>query len=86
MNRFLIASALVGSTLGFFHGRAIRPTSQSIPLEIIYSVRDVAMGAVIYPFIIPIGVYQIAANSHENSCIFKNISSLISPPQSERLQ
>ena len=74
MNRFLIASAVVGSTLGFFHGRAIRPTSQSIQYEVVYSVR---------PFVIPISVYQIASNTSPNSCVFKGALALFSQPQSE---
>lgn len=82
MNRFLVASALVGSTLGLFHGRAIRQPSNSISDEIIYSVRDATTGAVVYPFIIPISVYQLATKTRaENSCIFKTI---FSPPLSER--
>ena len=87
MNRFLITSALVGSTLGFFHGRTMRHPlkhqSQSIPKEFMYSVRDAAIGAVVYPFVIPIGVYQIVVKSHANSCIFKSVSFLFSTPQSE---
>ena len=86
MNRFLIASAVVGSTLGFFHGRAIRPKSESIPHEVMYSTRDAAVGAVMYPFVIPIGVYQIAANTSGNSCVFKNMASLFSHPHSEVLK
>ena len=83
MNRFLVASALVGSTLGFFHGRQIRPASQSVHEEVVYSARDVAVGAVVYPFIIPIGVYQIAAKTPANTCVFKTIASQFSQPLSE---
>ena len=86
MNRFLVASALVGSTLGFFHGRAIRPTSESVPEEVMYSVRDAAIGAMVYPFMIPIGVYQIAAKTPANTCVFKSLSPLFSTPQSETLK
>jgi hypothetical protein len=86
MNRFLITSALVGSTMGFFHGRAMRQTPQPIPKELMYSVRDAAIGAVVYPFIIPIGLYQIAAQSNAQTCIFKDISFLFSKPQTETLK
>jgi hypothetical protein len=86
MNRFLITNALVGSTLGFFHGRAIRPPSQSIPKEVMYSVRDAAIGAVLFPFVIPIGVYQIANKSNGNTCVFKSASSLFSSPPTETIQ
>lgn len=86
MNRFLVASALVGSTLGFFHGRQIRPESESIPHEVAYSARDAAFGAVIYPFVIPIGLYQIATKSPANTCVFKSVSTLFSHPQSETLK
>ena len=86
MNRFFLTSALVGSTLGFFHGRAIRPTSHSIPHEVMYSVRDAAVGAVIYPFVIPIGVFQIAAKSPGNTCVFKIMATLFSQPPSETLK
>jgi hypothetical protein len=85
MNRFLVASALVGSTLGFFHGRLIR-TSEPIMHEIMYSARDAAFGAVIYPFVIPIGLYQIATKSPANTCIFKSVSTLFSHPQTETLK
>ena len=86
MNRFLITSALVGSTLGFFHGRAIRTPSHSIPKEVMYSVRDTVIGAVLFPFVIPIGVYQVAAKSNANTCIFKSASTLFSKPHSETIQ
>ena len=83
MNRFFTASALVGSTLGYFHGRTVRPTSNSIPHEVMYSARDAAVGAVVYPFMIPIGVYQIAVKSPANTCVFKSLSTLFSQPSSE---
>jgi hypothetical protein len=86
MNRFLVASALVGSTLGFFHGRQIRPESESILHEVAYSARDAAIGAVVYPFVIPIGVFQIATKSSANTCVFKSIASLFSQPLSETLK
>ena len=86
MNRFLVASALVGSTLGFFHGRAVRQKSESIPHEVMYSARDAAVGAIIYPFMIPIGVYQIATKSPADTCVFKSIATLFSQPPSETLK
>ena len=86
MNRFLTASALVGSTLGYFHGRQIRPVSQSVPEEVLYSARDAAMGAVVYPFVIPIGVYQIATKIPADTCVFKSLSALFSQPLSEILK
>lgn len=86
MNRFLVASALVGSTMGIFHGRQIRPASQSMANEVMYSARDAAFGAVVYPFMIPIGVYQIAAKTPENTCVFKSMSALFSQPSSETLK
>ena len=86
MNRFLVASALVGSTLGFFHGRQIRPESESILHEVAYSARDAAIGAIVYPFVIPIGVFQIAVKAPADTCVFKSMSTLFSTPQSETLK
>jgi len=86
MNRFLVASAIVGATLGFFHGRSIRPTSQSISHEVMYSARDAAIGAIVFPFVIPIGVYQIAVKSPADTCVFKSMATLFSQPPSETLK
>lgn len=74
MNRYLTASMLVGSVLGYYHGRMYRPVQQTIGNEILYGARDSVVGAVTYPFMIPIATYQLAVNTTQsNSCVFKSI-------------
>jgi hypothetical protein len=51
-----------------------------------FSVRDAAFGAIVYPFIIPIGVYQLATKSSPNTCVFKRASVLFSHAPSEALK
>jgi hydrogenase/urease accessory protein HupE len=70
MNRFLISSALIGSVMGAHHGHIYRQHN-STPKQILLGVRDGLIGAAIFPFIIPIGVYQIAANTPQHQqCVF----------------
>ena len=89
MNQFLVASALVGSTLGFFHGRTLRQSQrQQPPLSILqeasYSARDIVIGAAAFPFVVPIGVYQIATKAGGNTCIFQSMFSP-TPPSKKSL-
>ncbi len=81
MNRFLVSSAIIGSTMGVIHGYTVRHKQQqpiSLLEDIGYGVRDAATGAVIYPFIVPIGVYQIATNAKGDTCLFKSLSQSLS--------
>jgi hypothetical protein len=76
MNRFFVTSAIVGSVLGVFHGRTYRTNSQqSIPQEITCCVRDGVVGAVVYPFLLPISAYQLFTKSPPNTCIYKIMTS-----------
>ncbi len=89
MNRYLVASAIVGSTMGVIHGYTSRhnkpqPISISLLEDVGYGVRDAALGAIVYPFIIPIGLYQIATNA--NGCVFKSLTKKSSPSSETPLQ
>jgi hypothetical protein len=82
MNRFLVASAIVGSTMGAIHGynaRHSQPHKMQISLfeDVGYGVRDAAFGAVVFPFIIPIGLYQIVAKV--DGCVFQYLTKKSSP-------
>jgi hypothetical protein len=82
MNRFLVASAIVGSSMGVVHGYKARHRQiQQISLleDVGCGVRDAVIGAVVYPFIIPIGVYQIATNAKGDACLFKSLTKKSSP-------
>ena len=72
MNRFLVSSAIIGAGLGIGHGRTSRASSsQSVPMEAMFCVRDLVIGAVAYPFMLPIGVYQIATHQEDKGCMFQ---------------
>ena len=90
MNRFLVASAIVGSTMGAIHGynaRHSQPHKMQISLfeDVGYGVRDAAFGAVVFPFIIPIGLYQIAC-SKVDGCVFQSLTKKSSPSSETPLQ
>jgi hypothetical protein len=70
MNRFLVSSALIGSVMGVYHGRMFRRELTTVPQDVAYGIRDGILGAAIFPFIIPIGVYQIATKAPPNQCVF----------------
>jgi hypothetical protein len=40
----------------------------------------------VFPFVIPIGVYQIAVKSPADTCVFKSMATLFSQPPSETLK
>lgn len=74
MNRFLISSAIIGATLGVGHGHTSRTSgssNQPFPLEAAFCVRDSIIGAVVYPIMLPIGIYQIATKQEGNGCMFQ---------------
>lgn len=74
MNRFLISSAIIGAALGVGHGHTSRASGsfdQSLPMEAAFCVRDSIVGAIVYPFILPIGIYQIATKQEKNGCMFQ---------------
>jgi hypothetical protein len=82
MNQFLVASAIIGSTMGAIHGYKARHSQPNkIPISLFkdvgYGVRDAALGAVVFPFIIPIGLYQIAAKV--DGCVFQSLTKKSSP-------
>ena len=90
MNRFLVSSAIIGSTMGVIHGYKARHSqphkSNKIHISLFedvgYGVRDAAFGAVVFPFIIPIGLYQIAAKV--DGCVFQStFATKKSSPSSE---
>jgi len=76
MERFLIASFLVGSVLGSLHGHMYRTqriqTDESLITKALYGTRDGLIGAVIYPALVPITTYQLATKSSDK-CIFSAI-------------
>lgn len=75
--------------MGVIHGYTVRHKQQqpiSLLEDVGYGVRDAATGAVIYPFIVPIGVCLIATNVDGGTCLFKSLSQSLtkkSSPQSE---
>ena len=89
MNRFLVSSAIVGSTMGVIHGYKARHSQpnkmqNSLFEDVGYGVRDAAFGAVVFPFIIPIGLYQIAAKV--DGCVFQSLTKKSSPSSETPLQ
>jgi hypothetical protein len=93
MNQFLVSSAIIGSTMGVIHGYKSRHNQPhksnkmqiSLFEDVGYGVRDAAFGAVVFPFIIPIGLYQIAC-SKVDGCVFQSLTKKSSPSSETPLQ
>jgi hypothetical protein len=80
MNPYLISSAIIGAVLGVGHGWTSRATTtHSVAKETLYCVRDGIVGAGVYPFMLPIALYQLVAQQTGNDgnggnvCIFQII-------------
>jgi hypothetical protein len=73
MERFFIASLLVGSVLGSLHGHMYRTQrlqiDESYITKTVYGTRDGLMGAVLYPALVPIATYQLVTKTSD-TCIF----------------
>jgi hypothetical protein len=76
MERFFVASFLVGSVLGSLHGYMYRThrlqIDESYITKAAYGTRDGLMGAVLYPALVPIATYQLVTKTSD-TCIFSAI-------------